>query len=90
MIVTDEVRVNCQRYLLATLDDTNKVERFGTLVRRICHFWTCRVFTRHLFPSNSPARPGILLKSGCYYATAPIASPANELRLNKIIQNTIS
>jgi hypothetical protein len=57
------VRVYYQRYLVATLDDTNKVERFGTLVPRIFQLRTCRVITRHLFPSNSPASPGFLFSA---------------------------
>ena len=40
-----------QRYLVATLGDTKKVERLGTFVRRIRHPWTCRVVTQHLFHS---------------------------------------
>jgi hypothetical protein len=56
----ETVCVYDQRYLVATLDDTNKVERFGTFVRRIFQLRTCRAITRHLFPSNSPACPGFL------------------------------
>jgi len=40
-------------------------------------------------PLDSPASPGILLKSGCYYATAPVPRLTNGLRLTETVQNTV-
>jgi hypothetical protein len=39
--------------------------------------------------SGAPLKGALFIAMGYYYATDPIASPANKLRLIKIIQNTI-
>ena len=60
-------------------------EGYGALIKSLAILWL-RSCGREAGWLNSMLHSA----AGCYYATAPIASPANELRLIKIIQNTIS
>jgi hypothetical protein len=58
-IAARKVRAQSQRYLIATLDDTNKVERWHFCVAYL-PVTDVRVLTQHQFHSNSPASPGII------------------------------
>jgi hypothetical protein len=62
IITPRKVRAQNQRYLIATLDDTNKVERWHFCVAYL-PVTDVRVLTQHQFHSNSPASPGIIFCS---------------------------
>jgi hypothetical protein len=62
IITRRKVRAQSQRYLIATLDDTNKVERWHFCVAYL-PVTDVRVLTQHQFHSNSPASPGIIFCS---------------------------
>ncbi len=59
---TSSSAIYALRYLICnSWPNSNKAERCAPYAPRILHQRTCRVITQHLFHSNSPASPGILL-----------------------------